>query len=51
VPNIFLEYASTLAGKTIEFYSAFISYLQRQRRVPYQPGPPAQDQGRDEMKS
>jgi hypothetical protein len=26
VPDIFIEYASSLAGKTIEFYSAFISY-------------------------
>ena len=26
VPDIFIEYAASLAGKTIEFYSAFISY-------------------------
>lgn len=26
VPDIFIEYASSLAGKPIEFYSAFISY-------------------------
>lgn len=33
VPDIFLEYATSLVGKTIEFYSAFISYSSKDEEL------------------